>query len=847
VLVVNPIGPSAARYYRDGESPGTWLGAGAAAIGLTGTVSLPDLERLVQGRHPDTGAELTTRHDPHRRAGWDLILAAPKSVSVLAGMAPPPRAETLAAAQQAAADDALDWLERRACWARRDGRLVAADGLLAARFDHRHSAAGDPHLHAHVVLANLARTPDGRWSALDGSSLWLHRKAFSAIYDLALRHHLEASGLRAGWELHQDGTWDVASVPRAAIEAASVREAQVRRSLGGAETTRQSRRAARALTRTDGLRPAPTNEAEETTNHWWRSVTAAGLDPARAAGISYPRPEPAGAEPSLPGAPSVLSETRALFEPTDRERPGRPTPPPADLATTVERRLVSRRSDWTSRDVVAALAASASLGVTPETAEEWVRNFSRSCLPVAGGRLTTTAAGDLDRSILDLARRAPRGVGLAAPDALDAALNRRPELDPTGRAAVRRLTGAGHGVDLLGLPEPAAGRQETYETLVAQAVILDAAREAWTASGQAVVVVSTAGGADRWAALAGLSALGRPQAPQQGSISQALPLYGVRWPGERPASVLIVDRADRLSPVALRDILDEASLVPAKVVLVRGGTLPALHTATCRGFEAIDADLGHVIPSAKPPGHLSGPGSPGAQLTTGGALTTGGSLERIASAWKGNDERYRLVGLGPAEVRELNRRAREYLRSAGRLEGPDVNLAGRAFAAGDRVIPLRREAGAPGSVGLVVGAEAGRAHHPASIVVDWAGTQRTHDSWSARHLGHAYALTPAGLRLRGGPALLLGEPAALGRQARWVELSLRAGGPEPGLTLSAGRDLGLGPVPQPGAGTPAGPDRTAEDARIPTTPDPAVSDLYPQTPSRHPPNLGGPGPGIGIG
>ena len=834
VLVVNPLGPSAARYYRDGESPGTWRAKGSSAIGLDGQVSPTALEHLLQARDPHSGVELFGRRHPHRRAGWDLIVAAPKSVSVLAGLAPPPRAEALVAAQQAAVDDALAWLEQRACWARRDGRLVAADGLIAARFDHHRSAAGDPHLHAHVVLANLARTPDGRWSSLDGSSLWLHRRAFSAIYDLALRHHLERCGLRAGWELHPDGTWDVASVPRAAIDSVSRREADVRRTLTDEETTRRSRRAARALTRPDEPRTVPGDHPSATTKSWWGAVTAAGLDPGAAAGISYPRAEPHWAEPPLTGSTSPREplssreplspreplswRPRASPEATAREHPVSTGPPPLDLAGSVGARLVSRRSDWTSRDVVVALAASAAFGVTPEAADRWARDFSRSCLPAPGGRLTSPAAGDLDRSVLDLARRAARGIGLAAPDALEAALYRRPDLDPTARAAVRRLTGAGHGVDLLGLPEASGTGGAGCEALVAQAAVLDAAREAWTASGQHVVVASTTAGTGRWAALAGLSGpAGSPGAGPETSL-RAAGLRGLRAAGGRPASVLVVDRADRLSPEDLRDLLEEASLVPTKVVLVRGGTLPALHTATCRGLEAIDADLGHATPSQHPPGSLGGPDAPL------GALSTGRALERITTLWDGPDAPHRLVGLGPAEVNELNRRARESLRSAGRLTGPDVILAGRPFAVGDLVIPLRREAGAPGSVGRVVGAEPGSARHPGRVVVDWGGSDRTHDAWSARHLGHGYALTPAGLRLRAGPALLLGQPAALGPSARWVELSLRAGGPDPGADLTPGprRDLGIGTVPEHGPGRPArqpaAPERTPGTQPTPATP-----------------------------
>ena len=730
VLVVNPLSSEAARYYRDGPDPGQWCGAGTAALGLHGPVDLVLLGRLLKGRHPTTGAPLTTRPAPHRRSGWDLVFAAPKSVSLVVGLAPPPQADALAGAQRAAVDAAVGWLEARACWARRDGGTVAGEGFVAARFDHRRSSAGDPHLHAHLVLANVVRSPDGRWSALDSSPLWLQRAALSAVYDLALRHHLGEQGLRGGWILHEDGSWDLAGVPRPAVEAASRREVDVARVLPSGETTRRSRRAARVLTRAGDR------------SGWWAAATAAGFGPAQAAELG------------------------------SRREPANPAPDPS---AAVEGRLVGRRSTWSEHDLVVALAASAPAGATPEQVDEWAERLGRSCLPAGGGRLSSPAAADIDRAVLDLWRRASPGIGLAAPDAVAAALARRPELDPAARAAVRRLTGAGHGVDILGVPDtPARGAGPGPGPLVAQAAVLDAAREAWEATGHRVAIRTNPTGAGRWAALAALS--------------------GAETPPGTPPSVVVVDRADRISPRELLELLSDAANVPSKVVLVRGGTLPARRSALCEGMEAIDSAAGHATPSPQSVVALgSSGGSP--PRAGGAALSTAAAFESLVEIWRrgGSASRAHLVGLGPAEVAELNRRAREALRAAGTFAGGDVWLAGRPFAVGDRVIPLGREAAGPGSAGLVVEADAGprgRGSRPSPrVVVDWGAARRPLDSWSARRVGHAYALTPAGLRLRPGAALLLGDPADLGRAAGRVDLALRAGQPAPGRDLDTSRRL----------------------------------------------------------
>lgn len=73
-------------YYLGGpEASGTWDGAGAAALGLSGSVSGTQLERVLAGEHAVSGEPLG-RVLPRRVPGFDLTFSAPKSVSVLFGV-----------------------------------------------------------------------------------------------------------------------------------------------------------------------------------------------------------------------------------------------------------------------------------------------------------------------------------------------------------------------------------------------------------------------------------------------------------------------------------------------------------------------------------------------------------------------------------------------------------------------------------------------------------------------------------------------------------------------------------------------------------------------------------------
>ena len=134
-------------------------------------------------------------------AGFDLTFRAPKSVSVLFGVAEQRgRAASRPRARAGGRPGA-----RATSSARRAGRVAAAAGavrlpgrgFVAAAFGHRSSRAGDPLLHTHVVVANATQAADGRWTALDGRELYRHAKTAGYLYQAALRAELSRElGLR---------------------------------------------------------------------------------------------------------------------------------------------------------------------------------------------------------------------------------------------------------------------------------------------------------------------------------------------------------------------------------------------------------------------------------------------------------------------------------------------------------------------------------------------------------------------------------------------------------------------------------------------------------------------------
>ncbi|WP_181065231.1 MobF family relaxase [Nocardia nova] len=129
-------------------------------------------------------------------AGFDITFSPVKSVSALWAIAPKPIADAIQAAHNAAVDDAIAWLENNATYTRLGTggvRQVDVEGLVAARFTHRESRAGDPDLHTHMLIANRVRTLDGKWRTLDATHFYRNLVVVSEIYNTRLEHHLETS------------------------------------------------------------------------------------------------------------------------------------------------------------------------------------------------------------------------------------------------------------------------------------------------------------------------------------------------------------------------------------------------------------------------------------------------------------------------------------------------------------------------------------------------------------------------------------------------------------------------------------------------------------------------------
>jgi conjugative relaxase-like TrwC/TraI family protein len=237
MLGVRGIGRDRADYYLSDlarelpvAGPGRWAGSAAEGLGLTGPIRADEFRRLLGSRHPRSGVVLGSGRVSV--PAFDLTFSAPKSASVLFALAGAEAAREVVSVHNQAVAGSLSYLEHHAITATRQSGssrvVLPTSGAVAAVFTHGVSRNGDPHLHSHLVMANLVHGADGRWSACDRRGIAAHRLAAAAVYEAHLRAGL-AAALGVRWTGGPGRTLEVAGVGPELLGAFSSRAADIRR------------------------------------------------------------------------------------------------------------------------------------------------------------------------------------------------------------------------------------------------------------------------------------------------------------------------------------------------------------------------------------------------------------------------------------------------------------------------------------------------------------------------------------------------------------------------------------------------------------------------------------------
>lgn len=744
---LNSVARGVEDYYTgSGEAPGYWLASGAKDLKLQGEVGEDQLRAVLNGFHPVTGERLLNGKPTKRERvpGFDLTFRAPKSVALLHALGGKEASNQVVSAHDAAVKAALSYLERQASNARRGkgGKTrIGSKGFIGAAFRHRTSRAGDPLLHTHVLVANIVRGDDGKWGALDARQLYTQAKTAGYLYQAHLRAELTRR-LGLEWGTIRNGAADIEGVSREVVRAFSKRRTEIEAAVGEAnEGNGKATQTAAVMTRNaKDYRVTPNDLIPE----WRERAARLGLDENTFAQLL---------DRTAFRAPT--SGVRQLIE--------------AELAGPEG--LTAQASSFSRREALQGFCSRLPSGARVEDIEAMADGFlasdrvipladrsegltAKDSIRVADGRVIPAGVEErrystndmlaVEQSVIERAiERRMDGCAVADERAVSGALSSRPTLFADQQAMVRRLTTSGQGVEVV---VGKAGAGKTFA--------LDAAREAWEASGHRVIGCSLSARAAEELQLGS----GIPSFTMAGLLQDLdHPVLG----GLARDSVVVVDEAGMVGTRNLARLLDHAQYAGAKVVLVgddrqlpeieSGGAfrgiknrLPAVELSEVRrqpfGWERDALDL---IREGRSQEAID------AYLAHDRVVLTKSSEEtrrRLISDWwatQGDAEPAVMLAARRSDVADLNDRARALMAAANRLGTTEVEFVGRTFAAGDRVMTLKntRHLGVKnGTRGTVESVDASR--REVTIRRDDGTSVTLPTSYlEAGHLSHAYAMT----------------------------------------------------------------------------------------------------------
>jgi conjugative relaxase-like TrwC/TraI family protein len=228
-------------YTQDDHIHGEWQGKLAEAWNLTDEVRAEQFERLAQGLHPETGAELVRQREGYsyknergklvkameHRAGWDATFSAPKSASLTALVGADERVRE---AHRESVRVALNELETFVQGRIGGNHTAETTGKwIVAKFEHDSARPVNgyaaPQLHTHCVFFNVTELAGGGTRALQPEELYRSQRYATAIYQSEL-----ASRLRhLGYQLApgKNGAPEIKGYSKEYLEASSPRRQQI--------------------------------------------------------------------------------------------------------------------------------------------------------------------------------------------------------------------------------------------------------------------------------------------------------------------------------------------------------------------------------------------------------------------------------------------------------------------------------------------------------------------------------------------------------------------------------------------------------------------------------------------
>ncbi len=230
-------------YYSNGdyygsEGEGSWYGEGAQELGLTGKFNAKDNQRfidLLEGKMPN-GQVLSrkTKDKEEHCPGVDLTFSAPKSFSIeMLIYADGAKKQDMESALSKAVNNTLKYIEENNYVVARKGHngiiKEPINKLTFATFMHTTNRNVEPQAHVHCLLANAAKSEDGKFRSIDFSEILKNNKFFGQVF----RNELAIETKKLGYEITptilSDGSssFELSKIDPKLIDAFSTRRKEI--------------------------------------------------------------------------------------------------------------------------------------------------------------------------------------------------------------------------------------------------------------------------------------------------------------------------------------------------------------------------------------------------------------------------------------------------------------------------------------------------------------------------------------------------------------------------------------------------------------------------------------------
>ncbi|MFG3043098.1 MobF family relaxase [Streptomyces sp. NPDC048330] len=501
--------------------------------------------------------------------GYDVTLDLSKTYSAAVALAGEEKSEELRGAFLEVARETFGALEGWAAYAMagEHGNGKTADrvdtsgflGWMTVHYSARPvgGEVGDPHLHVHGNVANMAHAADGKWRTVGagGRDIMRHAHAADAMVKARLR---QVTGERFGmrWERHPEtGAWEVVGIDEDVRKAFSRRNTQIVAAAAEEATTGEQKLIARQL-----AEGKDTTITQADVRAAWRArAEGVGADVDAMIRRAIPGPEgPDGPSVAGPGGGPVM-------------------PSPEEIAAFIWRReggLTESRKSVTRADVLAHVIDACPFGVPDIASAEALtdavlavdgeavalptkgmahltnpQRYTHASILAAEQTIAETAADRLNEGAAQLTVRAGE-LAIAAFEAQRTTDPLRPfVMSAEQRAMTMRFLTAGHGVDVQ------RGKAGTGKT-----TSMTAARMGWEAAGLRVSGAATAAvAASKLQAESGIA-----------SATVATWLMDIRDGGRRMANtdVLVLEEAAMMDDRDVAELLTAAAENGVKVVMI---------------------------------------------------------------------------------------------------------------------------------------------------------------------------------------------------------------------------------------------------------------------------------------